>query len=345
MAPIQAPGRPGPPCLPTDLPNATNPTTLRRTALPSRAGSRASGDGLRRYAARRRNLDCRPPGDGGLLATWAAPAQEGASEGVDHYLITATAGSSVIQTSTAASYAVLSGLANGQGYTVSVQAVNAVGVSPAATTTATPQPVPGGQTLLGCGTAYEQARAQLRTGTADTPTAALNATGCTTQLTPRLNQETPNLLSARQLEATEGHPPAPDNTPQLSGGLVLPAADGGADIWAHLTQTTDQAGTSGAAPNLSSEVLLHYDAGSSLTGSYAADAAWQPLTPGVDPNGALTSDQATLAADTSNAPAAVTDTTQGIPAIPDAIARPQYMHTIDRYTASTWALSHYQDPW
>ena len=54
------PRRARPPRLPTGLATAAHPTALRRSALRSRQAG-AGGDGHHSYAARRRNLACRPP--------------------------------------------------------------------------------------------------------------------------------------------------------------------------------------------------------------------------------------------------------------------------------------------
>jgi hypothetical protein len=284
-------------------------------------------------------------GDSGLLATWAAPAQQGTSKGVDHYLVTATSGGvTTAQASTAASYAVLSGLTNGTTYTVSVQAFNAVGASAAVTTTGAPQIVPASQNLLACSLAYFQARDRLQAGSADTVAVALGTSSCAPQLSPRLGLELPGLLAVRQRQVLDGHPPAADGSPLLDGGLVLPSDGGGIDVWAHLSQNTDQVG-SPDAPNLSAQVLLRYGTDQTLASAYAGEAAWQPLVTGTDPNGVLTSDAATLAAGATSMPAAVADTSQGVPAAAAGIAQPAYKHTINRYSASVWATNHYRDPW
>jgi hypothetical protein len=282
-------------------------------------------------------------GSGGLLATWAAPQQEGSSKGVDHYLVTTTAGSSTVQTIASANYALLTGLTNDTAYSVSVQAVNTIGNSSAVTASGTPQTVAAGPTLLACALAYQQARNQLSAGSADTAGAALAGSSCAASLTARLTLETPSLLTVRQIAATEGHPSGPDGSAQLTGGLAFPAADGGTDIWAPLSQTTDETGTAGA-PDLSTQLLLHYGPDNSLQTSFSADAAWLPLTAGSSPNGVLTSDQAVEADQMSGLPAAIPGANQGTPATPQGIAQPQYRHTINRYNASSWAIAHYRDP-
>ncbi|HJQ00361.1 MAG TPA: DNRLRE domain-containing protein, partial [Jatrophihabitans sp.] len=282
-------------------------------------------------------------GNAGLLVTWAAPQQEGSSKGVDHYLVTATAGSSTLQLTTAASYALLGGLTNGASYSVTVQAVNSLGASAGMTASGAPQAVANGSTLLACALSYQQARDQLQAGTANTASAALTGSSCSSSLTTRLSLEAPNLLSLRQLEATEGHPATADGSAQLSDGLALPAADGGVDVWAPLSRSTDETGSTGT-PNLSSQLLLHYGPDNSLLSSYAADAAWTPLTAGTSPNGVLTSDQAALADQTNSLPPAIPGVATGTPAVPQGIAQPQYKHTINRTSAANWAIAHYKDP-
>ncbi|SEG85555.1 Fibronectin type III domain-containing protein [Actinacidiphila yanglinensis] len=92
------------------------------------------------------------PGDGGALVSWSPPADEGytgTEDGGITYTVSAVdpQGTIAHQVTTGSAYAVITGLTNGDTYTFSVAAVNAVGTGPAATgVSASPQAVPGGTT-------------------------------------------------------------------------------------------------------------------------------------------------------------------------------------------------------
>ena len=78
-------------------------------------------------------------GQGSIVVTWVAPTNTGGSA-ITSYVVTGTAGTVTTSCGTVAASAAtctLSGLADATAYTVSVQAVNAIGTSPAGTATAT----------------------------------------------------------------------------------------------------------------------------------------------------------------------------------------------------------------
>lgn len=163
------------------------------------------------------------PGEGGLLATWNPPQDDGtAGDGLEYTVVVQKEnGGEVARTTTAVPRAVVPGLADRTAYRVSVQARTAHGSSPAAVSEpVTTAGVPGGAgAYREIVQQYLDARAGLLTGRHTTAAAALAASKRGASFADLLNAQAPALVESRGLLAQHGRTYT-DATAKLSDVLV-----------------------------------------------------------------------------------------------------------------------------
>ncbi|MFJ2236938.1 amidase domain-containing protein [Streptomyces sp. NPDC087859] len=162
-------------------------------------------------------------GDGGLLATWNPPQDDGtAGDGLEYTVVVQKeSGGEAARLTTTAPRAVVPGLADRTAYRVSVQARTVQGTSPAAVSgPVTTASVPGGAAAYReIVQQYLDARAGLLTGRHTTAAAALAASSRGASFADLLNAQAPGLLESRALLADHGRTYS-EATAKLSDVLV-----------------------------------------------------------------------------------------------------------------------------
>ncbi|MFB8181027.1 amidase domain-containing protein [Streptomyces sp. NPDC055966] len=168
-------------------------------------------------------------GDGGLLATWNPPQDDGsAGDGPEYTVVVRRQdGTEAARVTTTAPRAVVTGLADKTTYRVSVQARTGHGTSPEATAEpVTTAGVPGGATSYReIVQQYLDARAGILTGRHPTAAAALAAGSRGASFADLLNAQAPALVESRELLARHGRTYT-DASARLSDVLVGTDADG-----------------------------------------------------------------------------------------------------------------------
>ncbi|PJN04434.1 hypothetical protein CG740_00460 [Streptomyces sp. CB01201] len=141
-------------------------------------------------------------GDGGLLATWNAPADLGsAADGAEYdVVVTRADGSQAAKATTREPHAVVTGLTNGTSVRVGVTARTAHGSSAATTSDpATPTAVPAGVAVYrNIVQQYLDARGAILLGTRPTATAALAASTSGASFQDLLNGQSAGLVETRE---------------------------------------------------------------------------------------------------------------------------------------------------
>ncbi len=289
------------------------------------------------------------PGDGGAEVSWHAPTNQGDANGVTTYTSQALTSSGTVAAtaSTAGTSAVLTGLTNGQAYTISVTATNAEGTSPATTATGvTPAAVAGSSNDIQAVQQFLNSQTALQEGQYSTAPLAVNAmTTDSTQaamISDQLNNEqlfdtsfTP-LFNASDVAETSG-------TDALSSTLVVPISGGGAYVYAtdNLTYTTLTAAGTSSQDSTSSGALTDYlfriSGGTSpaITGYVDANAATYQVTESSD----VTASATTLN-DNPDTPLPPGYTTPA-PTAPASGSETVATTGVNRYGAANWAVDHW----
>ncbi|MFF8959995.1 DNRLRE domain-containing protein [Streptomyces sp. NPDC014894] len=138
--------------------------------------------------------------DGGLLATWNAPADTGSSDGVLTYTVVAhRGGTEVFRTTTVRNRVTVPGLTNGADHTVTVTATSPYGASPASVSPAVkPQAVADRDVYIQTVRDYAAARAGLLKGTYTTLDQATASSPHGARFRALLAEQTPELNRRRE---------------------------------------------------------------------------------------------------------------------------------------------------
>jgi len=173
------------------------------------------------------------PGDGGAELRWDVPADQGDMQGVTGYTAQALTSSGTVAASASpdGTSAVLTGLTNGQQYTIRVAATNADGMGLAATATASPAAVAGSAVDIAAVQQFLNARTGLREGEYATVSTATSGDSQASAITTQLSAEQPmdaSFYSAAQTAA--GAETGGSNT--LSNTLVVAMADETVQVYA-----------------------------------------------------------------------------------------------------------------
>jgi len=174
-------------------------------------------------------------GDGGVLATWAPPANTGyvdttgATNGISSYTVTVTdsTGQSVATVNTPGTKSVLTGLTNGAAYTVNVTATNPAGTSASASTgNIIPIAVASGPaTYTSEVSKLANAQNALTTGAATSTQDAVTQVSGTTGTTAELGVTATTFEQSHDTMSNADEHHSGDST-TLSNTLVVPSADG-----------------------------------------------------------------------------------------------------------------------
>jgi hypothetical protein len=239
------------------------------------------------------------PGDGGAKVSWTAPADQGDAQGVTGYAVKAlsTSGAVAASTSTQGNWTVLTGLANGSQYTISVAATNAEGTGTAAVNSAfAPAAVTGSAADAQAAQQFLDAQTALQEGQYPTAAAAEGSDSQAGMISGQLGAEQAtdvaigSGLQAQAVAETNG-------TNTLSGILAIANTGGTVSLYARddLTYTTvTGVGTvspDSTASESANDYLLTFSAGSSpqITGYVDAGAANSQVTGATNPSAFSTS--------------------------------------------------------
>lgn len=234
------------------------------------------------------------PGDGGVIAGWAQPSStgyldpSGDADGLTAYHVTVTGpgGTVAATTTTTDTSAVLTGLTNATGYTVSVTAENPVGTGAAATGSATPQAVPGGkQQYLDAVSQFLNARDSLQTGSTTTVAAATAGDSQQAAITGWLSDEV-SADTAMATYATSVQQQETDDATTLSNQLVaLDPTGSTVNVYATADETfttvDTSTGTAQSVPGQETDAVEYsFSAGGSpaITQYTDADAVVVPVS-------------------------------------------------------------------
>jgi hypothetical protein len=189
-------------------------------------------------------------GDGGTRVTWNPPDSQGDEQGITGYTVQAlnSDGSVAARATTTGTSAILTGLADGTSYPVTVTAINAVGTGPAGTATVTPAAVAGGPAQ------YTQAVQQFLTaqdsleeGSYATASDAVAATALGPDFAAALQAESANDTGQAAALATQGLVRV-DDASSLSNTLVS-AGESTVTVFTSDDNTYDtEAGTGTSSP-------------------------------------------------------------------------------------------------
>lgn len=281
-------------------------------------------------------------GDGTALVLWMPPADDGTSTGIDHYVVTASRsdGSVLASLTTSDQFAVVSGLTDGLSYGMTVQAINSAGSSPVATAAVAPQALAGGaQTWLDSSTAFLAAEDRLRSGAAGSADAALLGVDSAARIAAKLQGEALDLVSQRQLQQAEGHPPASGGAPQLTDTSVWMSGAGQVNVWATVSDTT--IGTEGLTSQSSGQLLLTYAADGQLTSVLDGPSALSPFDGNSPANAVITGTDQTSDDD---AYALQPDLDTPDNTYDGVKAQLDYRHSVSGNGIANWARVHWKDP-
>jgi Putative amidase domain/Fibronectin type III domain len=227
-------------------------------------------------------------GSGGVEATWDAPVNQGDDQGVTGYKVQAmTSTGGVAATTTAdGTSTVLTGLTNGQPYTIHVAAINAEGTGSAEVSgSVTPAAVTGS---TADGQAVQQfltAQTGLQDGQYSTATAAVSGDSESSMISTQLTaeQSTDTTFASDMVAQDIAESSAADT---LTNTLTVPIAGGGTQVYTTdaLSYNTVTAVGTGNQQSTPSEQLMDYlftiSSGGSpqITGYVDADAVTYQVT-------------------------------------------------------------------
>jgi Putative amidase domain/Fibronectin type III domain len=221
-------------------------------------------------------------GDGGVAAAWDAPVNQGDDQGVTGYKVQVITGAGGVAATTIATdtSAVLTGLTDGQPYTVHVAAINAEGTGSAEISSpVTPAAVSGS---TADGQAVQQfltAQTGLQDGQYSTATGAVSGDSESSMISTQLaaEQSTDTIFASDLASQDVAESSAADT---LANTLTVPVAGGGTQVYTTdaLTYNTLTAAGTGSQQSVPSEQVTDYlftiSSGGSpqITGYIDADA-------------------------------------------------------------------------